>query len=158
MWHSRPTLPPSLPHTPPSSRVELLLFHVLQKLLGSRPRPNGSSGGGDEPRRQAEPGAGAAASACSSSGGGGGGEGEGRDGRRRAMHEAYVATMLRNPTTLQLYLDSAAAAGLQLQEIDMAGWPLAFHHVPSLDPDQRRHVRVHRITTADVPAVPAACC
>ncbi|GFR45847.1 hypothetical protein Agub_g7215, partial [Astrephomene gubernaculifera] len=61
--------------------------------------------------------------------------------------EAYVASLLRNPATMELFLRTAAESGLKVEAMD--GWndTVRFHHVPALDdPTTAGRILLHRIT------------
>lgn len=72
---------------------------------------------------------------------------------------AYIATTKRHPTTLQLFLDLAAAAGLQVSEqwpVESGGRggvqlpPAVFQQLPALtEGEGRERFVLHRVVAAD---------
>ncbi len=72
-------------------------------------------------------------------------EGRGRASSHR-MREAYIATLRRNPATLELFLRSAADRSLLLEAVDWRDSGVRFHHVGALDdPRVAERILLHRV-------------
>lgn len=80
----------------------------------------------------------------------------------RGPAEAFIASTLRNPQTMELFLRTAAESGLRVEDVGTAGdgeeegsgagagagagsRRVRFHHVPGLELAEKR-ILIHRIT------------
>ncbi|KXZ43048.1 hypothetical protein GPECTOR_105g102 [Gonium pectorale] len=81
---------------------------------------------------------------------GGSGSGANAAATTAASPTAYLATLRRNPATMELFLRSAEGAGLRLEELRCwrEGGAVRFHHVPALEDEGTvGRLVLHRITS-----------
>ncbi len=115
-----------------------VLVGLLVKLLGRAPAPAGAAG--DEAQAAAADAADAAAG-------------------ERSTTEAFIASTLRNPQTMELFLRTAAGSGLRVEDVGTGDGGeegpgagagagsrrVRFHHVPGLELAEKR-ILIHRVT------------
>ncbi|GIM10729.1 hypothetical protein Vretimale_14294 [Volvox reticuliferus] len=67
--------------------------------------------------------------------------------QHQEVQEAFIATLRRNPATLDLFLRSAEELSLRVESVDWRDSSVAFHHVPALaDPQVAQRIVLQRVT------------
>ncbi|GIL66565.1 hypothetical protein Vafri_20064 [Volvox africanus] len=67
--------------------------------------------------------------------------------QQHQVQEVFIATVCRNPATLNLFLRSVEELSLHIESVDWRDSCVAFHHVPALtDPQLAQRILLHRVT------------